>query len=687
MYTSFYQLDSKPFDHSYEQKFYWEGELQRDILSTMQRGLLHNRKFLYLKGAEGTGKTTLVHALTRNLGNDFAWALVEEPSLDRIDFYNDIGEAFGLDQKFTSKVQFLIRFSHFLYRTSDEEKNILLLIDECHQLSQELLEELWLLSNIEKGGTRLLNIYFVGQHLFDELLLKPKNNAVRQRITRNVELFPLDVESTSDYVRHRVKAAGGYDALFAAEAIQAVHRYCRGNMQQINLLCDNALSTGSVQEKKTIDQEIIDDCAFKLGLGGKAAANGAVSPDVDKIEVKAVTEAVDAVRKVAEAAPGPVVQEESGSSGWLKYAAGIAALGLVGVVLYFWWPGMSAVDTSSVTAGNDTQMGSAGEDASPQTPESASGVEMSSSGSEPDSPQEPVIESPTVAAEGGDDTDARVLTGELDTTPPHGPAEAAGTEVRQSSDDVAAPSVSSEAAGQVASVGTVEQKDTELVEKQQDAGLEGVEAGDVAGGEVAISSDMSEEIPGLPPATQEPGQPFDAAAVVIAEAAKEAEAIADTKNEAPVVENEATAAQPVPQTEITEKPVEELVQEPEPQPAAATEPMKPSKVALALQPSSLQLTRGGSREFHRFVETLRTYPRAKLLVKGFVSAKTNSDENIKLSEDRAMNVQKLLIAEGIEEERIQVKGMGNLEPIASNDTREGRSRNRRVEIVVVDDGT
>ena len=138
------------------------------------------------------------------------------------------------------------------------------------------------------------------------------------------------------------------------------------------------------------------------------------------------------------------------------------------------------------------------------------------------------------------------------------------------------------------------------------------------------------------------------------------------------MKKEVETAPVVPQTEATEEPAEELVQESEPQPAAVTAPMEPSKVILALQPSSLKLTPEGSREFDKFVDSLRAYPH-------------RPSERCRSA--RAVSVQQLLVAQGIEEERIQVKGMGNLEPIASNDTREGRSRNRRVEIVVVDDGT
>ena len=73
-------------------------------------------------------------------------------------------------------------------------------------------------------------------------------------------------------------------------------------------------------------------------------------------------------------------------------------------------------------------------------------------------------------------------------------------------------------------------------------------------------------------------------------------------------------------------------------------------------------------------------------MKGFVSSKSNSAENIKLSENRAMAVYKMMLKKGVDPEQIELEGMGNREPIASNDTRAGRAKNRRVEILVISDG-
>ena len=113
----------------------------------------------------------------------------------------------------------------------------------------------------------------------------------------------------------------------------------------------------------------------------------------------------------------------------------------------------------------------------------------------------------------------------------------------------------------------------------------------------------------------------------------------------------------------------------------------PAAVVLPLAPNSNELTAEGKKEYVRFVKNLKYLPQAKLLVKGFVSSNTESPQNIKLSEERAVAVKEMLVASGrIESGRIQAKGMGIQEPIASNATSDGRAKNRRVEIVVVDNG-
>lgn len=116
-------------------------------------------------------------------------------------------------------------------------------------------------------------------------------------------------------------------------------------------------------------------------------------------------------------------------------------------------------------------------------------------------------------------------------------------------------------------------------------------------------------------------------------------------------------------------------------------PLHPRKVVLGFKPNSLELTGGGLAALDEFLTKFKQYPRATVLVKGFVAAKTNSVENIELSTKRAQAVEKLLFKVGIDPIQVEIVGMGNKDPIDSNDTRSGRKKNRRVEIKVINDGT
>ncbi len=192
MYTQFYSLNKKPFQISTDPAFMWFGEKHKEALATLRYGILDNKGFLLLTGDVGTGKTSLINALLQKLGSDVICTTVPDPSLDKLDLFNYISAAFGMDMEFSSKGTFLVHFKNFLLKACKNNKKVLLIIDEAQLLTQEMLEEIRLLSNIEKADTKLINIFFIGQNEFNEILNRPQNRAVRQRMTLNYNLDPPD---------------------------------------------------------------------------------------------------------------------------------------------------------------------------------------------------------------------------------------------------------------------------------------------------------------------------------------------------------------------------------------------------------------------------------------------------------------------------------------------------------------
>ncbi|MGM0656030.1 MAG: ExeA family protein, partial [Thermodesulfobacteriota bacterium] len=266
MYNEFYNLKLPPFQINCDPAFMWFGEKHREALATLKYGILDNKGFLLLTGDVGTGKTSLINALIQNLEQDIIYTSVPDPSLIKLDFFNYIGAAFGMDKEFTSKGAFLAHFKNFLLSAAEKNKKVLLIIDEAQLLTQEMLEEIRLLSNIEKPDAKLINIFFIGQNEFNEILNRPQNRAVLQRMTLNYNLDPLTPEEVDEYIRHRLKVAGTQERLFDRNAVQEIFLYSGGFPRRINILCDHSLLSGFVREQRVIDAGIVKECAKELKI-------------------------------------------------------------------------------------------------------------------------------------------------------------------------------------------------------------------------------------------------------------------------------------------------------------------------------------------------------------------------------------------------------------------------------------
>ena len=266
MYTSFYKLTKKPFQISSDPGFMWFGEKHKEAMATLEYGILDNKGFLLLTGDVGTGKTTLINALLQRLGNDVICTTVPDPGLEKMDFFNYIAAGFGIDKEFQSKGVFLAYFKRFLVQTSEAGKKVLLIIDEAQLLTQELLEEIRLLSNIEKSDAKLINIFFVGQNEFNEILNREQNRAVRQRLTLNYNIDPLTPDETANYIKFRLAVAGADHTIFDETATQEIFIYSGGFPRRINVICDHCLLSGYVQEQQIIDKTIVRECAKELKI-------------------------------------------------------------------------------------------------------------------------------------------------------------------------------------------------------------------------------------------------------------------------------------------------------------------------------------------------------------------------------------------------------------------------------------
>ena len=267
MYTKFYNLAEKPFNLTPDPNFLYLGESHGEALSLMTYAIQERKGFMVTTGEVGTGKTTLIHALLRKLDTDTKTVFIFNPILDVRDFFKFVCIDLGIQIQDQTKGDCLLEIYQFLIESYTKKKNVVLIIDEAHNLNPFLLEEIRLLSNFETAKDKLIQIILVGQPELSYTLNQPQCRQLKQRIGLWCYINPLNRKETDEYIGLRLYRAGLETPCFSEKAIDEIFRYSNGIPRLINILCDNSLIIGYAMDTKKIDEKIIKEAINDLEAG------------------------------------------------------------------------------------------------------------------------------------------------------------------------------------------------------------------------------------------------------------------------------------------------------------------------------------------------------------------------------------------------------------------------------------
>ncbi len=143
----------------------------------------------------------------------------------------------------------------------------MLIVDEAQNLSQQLLEEIRLLGNLETSTEKLLQIVLSGQPELEEKLKHAQLRQFRQRITVRARTKPLSLEETHGYIAERLRTAGANGKpIFSPEAVEGVYNYARGIPRIINVLCEHALINSFADQQRPVPAHLVDEVAQEFEL-------------------------------------------------------------------------------------------------------------------------------------------------------------------------------------------------------------------------------------------------------------------------------------------------------------------------------------------------------------------------------------------------------------------------------------
>jgi general secretion pathway protein A len=269
MYEAFYQLKKNPFEITPDPSFLFATKKHNEALATLYYGVRRHKGFVVLTGEVGTGKTLLLRCLLQILRlSDVHHAYVFNSRLGPMEFLQYIVGDFGLPVSANNKSDLLLTLNRFVISRFKRRLTTVLVIDEAHHLTEEVLEEIRLLTNLETANEKLLQILLVGQPELDDKLDSINLRQLKQRIAVRAQLSPLEPEETVGYVRRRLQVAGNTtpDNVFPIETLMEIHRHSRGFPRLINTLCENALIHGYARQTARITPRIIEEIALDFRL-------------------------------------------------------------------------------------------------------------------------------------------------------------------------------------------------------------------------------------------------------------------------------------------------------------------------------------------------------------------------------------------------------------------------------------
>ncbi len=269
-YEQHFGLDEQPFSNAADSRFYYESTQHQEAMLRIQHSVSTMKGITVVIGGSGAGKTLLARHVLEKLEVDekqyeAALLVIVHSEITAEWLLRKIALQLGIPNPAEKKGELLPQLFERLMAIHDAGKKAVVIIDEANMLrSKEIFEEFRGLTNLEVPGRKLISVVLFG--LPDLEAYMAMDPPLVQRIAVKVNIKPLDLEATGNYIRHRMAVAGCKREVFLTDAVAAIQKASQGVPRVINTICDNALLEAYLVKKDTVAEALVLDVVKDLGL-------------------------------------------------------------------------------------------------------------------------------------------------------------------------------------------------------------------------------------------------------------------------------------------------------------------------------------------------------------------------------------------------------------------------------------
>ena len=267
MYKEFFELDDTPFTLTPDPRFIVFTPSYNEVLASLYYGLENAKGLIVLTGEVGTGKTTALRWILRRLDSSVLAAYIFNPRLSIDEFYHQVSQMLGI-KNWSNKAELLNTMGKVLEERHRRGLRTVIIIDEAHELSDYVLEEIRLLLNFESDNAKHLQIVLTGQPELRAKLNQPNLRQLKQRVALRCNMHSLpDVDEVERYITERLLIAGSEQPnIFTPGAIDFIFQCSDGIPRLINNLCDNAMLAAYAAGEEIIGRQVVEEVAENLDL-------------------------------------------------------------------------------------------------------------------------------------------------------------------------------------------------------------------------------------------------------------------------------------------------------------------------------------------------------------------------------------------------------------------------------------